>query len=112
MNEMKNRKGSLKPISVIIKLRGGNKAVTIMANYEPFGLTAEQLGVDLKKLCAGATSGEFISSFISTHSNPVITHSTPCSPTRACKELRLGGRRSRKASSDHHFMARREERLA
>lgn len=50
------RKGALHPISVIVKIRQGRKASTLITNFEPFNLTADFLAEELRKLCASATS--------------------------------------------------------
>jgi len=59
------RKGSLKPISVIVKIRQGRKASTLISNFEPFFLTADFLAEELRRICASATSGEFL--FLGVH---------------------------------------------
>ena len=51
------RKGELKPISVIIKIRQGRKACTLITGYETFGLQAYELAEELRKTCASSTSG-------------------------------------------------------
>jgi translation initiation factor 2D len=53
------RKGSLKPISVVVKVRQGRKTSTLITGFEPF-LTAdaETIADELRKVCASATSGE------------------------------------------------------
>jgi hypothetical protein len=53
-----NRKGSLKPISVIVKIRQGRKASTLVTNFEPYLLTADFLAEELRRICASATSGK------------------------------------------------------
>ncbi|KAG8812036.1 hypothetical protein FRC17_002222 [Serendipita sp. 399] len=50
------RKGKLSPISVVIKTRQGRRAVTLITNFEPFFLVADQLSEELRKLCAAQTS--------------------------------------------------------
>lgn len=52
------RKGTLKPISVVVKIRQGRKASTLVTNFEPFLVTAEFLAEELRRICASATSGE------------------------------------------------------
>ena len=52
-----NRKGELKPISVVIKVRQGRKACTLLTGFEPFGLQADDLAEELRKTCASSTSG-------------------------------------------------------
>ena len=51
------RKGEMKPVSVVIKIRQGRKACTLLTGYEPFGLQAEELAEELRKACASSTSG-------------------------------------------------------
>ncbi|CAK5270936.1 unnamed protein product [Mycena citricolor] len=49
--------GALKPIQVVMKMRQGRKAATLISGFEPFLiLVAEDMAEDLRKLCAGATS--------------------------------------------------------
>ncbi|KAH7908853.1 hypothetical protein BJ138DRAFT_1115485 [Hygrophoropsis aurantiaca] len=50
------KKGQLKPISVIVKIRQGRKASTLITNFEPFFLVADELAEALRRLCASATS--------------------------------------------------------
>ena len=53
------RKGSLKPMSVVVKVRQGRKASTLITGFEPFlTVDAETIADDLRKACASATSGE------------------------------------------------------
>ena len=52
-----SRKGELKPISVIVKLRQGRKACTLITNFESFLLDADALADELQKLCASSTTG-------------------------------------------------------
>ena len=53
------RKGSLGPIQVVIKVRQGRKASTLISGFEPFLVVdAEEMAEDLRKACAGATSGK------------------------------------------------------
>lgn len=51
------RKGQLKPVCVIVKIRQGRKASTLITNFEPFFLTADFLAEELRRTCASATSG-------------------------------------------------------
>ena len=51
------RKGELKPISVVVKIRQGRKACTLLTGYEPFGLQADDLAEELRKVCASSTAG-------------------------------------------------------
>ncbi|KAI8968620.1 hypothetical protein BD414DRAFT_504220, partial [Trametes punicea] len=50
------KKGELKPISVVVKIRQGRKACTLITGFEPFGLQADELAEDLRKVCASSTS--------------------------------------------------------
>jgi translation initiation factor 2D len=53
-----NRKGQLKPIQVVMKIRQGKKASTMITGFEPFFVDGEEMAEDLRKSCAGATGGE------------------------------------------------------
>jgi len=55
-NEPVVKKGTLKPISAIVKVRQGRKASTLITNFEPYLLTADVLAEELRKNCASATS--------------------------------------------------------
>ncbi|KAI0830089.1 eukaryotic translation initiation factor SUI1 family protein [Trametes gibbosa] len=50
------KKGELKPISVVVKIRQGRKACTLLSGFEPFGLEAEELAEELRKTCASSTA--------------------------------------------------------
>ncbi|KAI0370925.1 eukaryotic translation initiation factor SUI1 family protein [Pilatotrama ljubarskyi] len=50
------KKGELKPISVVVKIRQGRKACTLITGFEPFGLQADDLAEELRKACASSTS--------------------------------------------------------
>ncbi|RPD60842.1 eukaryotic translation initiation factor SUI1 family protein [Lentinus tigrinus ALCF2SS1-6] len=50
------KKGEVKPISVLVKIRQGRKACTLVTGYEPFGLQADDLAEELRKVCASSTS--------------------------------------------------------
>ena len=50
------RKGPFHPVSVVVKIRQGRKASTLITNFEPFGLGADFLAEELRKICASATS--------------------------------------------------------
>ncbi|KAF8183745.1 hypothetical protein K438DRAFT_1974778 [Mycena galopus ATCC 62051] len=51
------KKGALKPIQVVVKVRQGRKASTLVTGFEPFLiLSGEEMAEDLRKICAGATS--------------------------------------------------------
>ena len=53
-----HRKGPLKPIQVSIKLRQGRKASTLIVGFEPFLVVeAEEMAEELRRVCAGSTSG-------------------------------------------------------
>ncbi|KAJ3760535.1 eukaryotic translation initiation factor SUI1 family protein [Lentinula raphanica] len=55
-DEVVLKKGKLAPIQVVMKMRQGRKASTLITGFEPFNIVAEDLSEDLRKLCAGATS--------------------------------------------------------
>ncbi|KZP09841.1 hypothetical protein FIBSPDRAFT_873211 [Athelia psychrophila] len=50
------KKGTLKPISVVAKIRQGKKVSTLISGFEPFLITADVLAEELRRLCASATS--------------------------------------------------------
>ncbi|KAF7319522.1 Eukaryotic translation initiation factor SUI1 family protein [Mycena chlorophos] len=51
------KKGALKPIQVVMKLRQGRRPSTLITGFEPFlVVSAEDMAEDLRKICAGATS--------------------------------------------------------
>ncbi|KIM41927.1 hypothetical protein M413DRAFT_445131 [Hebeloma cylindrosporum] len=51
------KKGSLAPIQVVMKVRQGRKASTLISGFEPFlVIDAEEMAEDLRKACAGSTS--------------------------------------------------------
>jgi translation initiation factor 2D len=52
-----DRKGPLKPISVVVKVRRGRKRCTLVTAFEPFFLEGEEMADKLRRLCACATSG-------------------------------------------------------
>ena len=54
------RKGEMKPVSIIVKMRQSRKACTFITGYEPFGLVADELADELRKACASATSGALL----------------------------------------------------
>ncbi|KAH9856271.1 eukaryotic translation initiation factor SUI1 family protein [Lenzites betulinus] len=54
--EVVRKKGEVKPISVVVKIRQGRKACTLLSGYEPFGLQAEELAEELRKTCASSTA--------------------------------------------------------
>ncbi|KAF8556748.1 hypothetical protein OG21DRAFT_1408399 [Imleria badia] len=50
------KKGQLTPISVVVKVRQGRKASTLVTGFEPFFLEGEEMADELRRLCACATS--------------------------------------------------------
>lgn len=49
-----------------MKMRQGRKASTLITGFEPFQVVnAEDMAEDLRKICAGATSGGFYLVFFS-----------------------------------------------
>ncbi|EMD35171.1 hypothetical protein CERSUDRAFT_97094 [Gelatoporia subvermispora B] len=50
------KKGQLKPVSVVVKIRQGRKACTLVTGFEPYKLDAQDLAEELRKLCASSTS--------------------------------------------------------
>ncbi|KAG2107739.1 uncharacterized protein F5147DRAFT_696927 [Suillus discolor] len=50
------KKGQIKPISVVVKVRQGRKATTLITGFEPFLLEATALAEELKMRCASSTS--------------------------------------------------------
>ncbi|KIJ34908.1 hypothetical protein M422DRAFT_34849 [Sphaerobolus stellatus SS14] len=50
------RKGQLKPISVVVKVRQGRKASTLVTGFETFLISPEFLSDELKRICATSTS--------------------------------------------------------
>ncbi|KAF8438578.1 eukaryotic translation initiation factor SUI1 family protein [Boletus edulis BED1] len=50
------KKGQLKPISVVVKVRQGRKANTLVVGFEPFFLEGEEMADELRRICACATS--------------------------------------------------------
>lgn len=55
-----DRKGELKPISIIVKVRQGRKASTLVTGFEPFFLEGGEVADELRRICACATSGTFL----------------------------------------------------
>lgn len=52
------RKGTLSPVRVVTKVRQGRKACTLITGFEPFlVIDAQEMADELRKTCAGATSG-------------------------------------------------------
>ncbi|KAG6884615.1 hypothetical protein C0993_009527 [Termitomyces sp. T159_Od127] len=55
--EVIRKKGELKPIQVVMKIRQGRKVSTLISGFEPFlVLNAEDMAEELRRTCAGATS--------------------------------------------------------
>ncbi|KAH8101298.1 eukaryotic translation initiation factor SUI1 family protein [Cristinia sonorae] len=52
------KKGAVKPISVVVKVRQGRKAATLVTGFESFFLKADYLAEELRKVCAGSTSSK------------------------------------------------------
>lgn len=52
-----SRKGEVNPVLVTQKIRQGRKAVTLLTGFELFGLDAEELAEELRKLCSSSTTG-------------------------------------------------------
>ncbi|KAG5636629.1 hypothetical protein H0H81_007370 [Sphagnurus paluster] len=51
------KKGEIRPIQVVMKVRQGRKVSTMISGFEPFLVVgAEDMAEDLRKVCAGATS--------------------------------------------------------
>ncbi|TFK67974.1 hypothetical protein BDN72DRAFT_842359 [Pluteus cervinus] len=51
------KKGGLQPVQVVMKLRQGRKASTLITGFEPYlVIDAEEMAEELRKICAGATS--------------------------------------------------------
>ncbi|KAF8519390.1 hypothetical protein BU17DRAFT_90099 [Hysterangium stoloniferum] len=50
------RKGALKPVSIVVKVRQGKKASTLITGFEPFLISADFLSEELKRICATSTS--------------------------------------------------------
>ncbi|KAK2465518.1 hypothetical protein APHAL10511_002410 [Amanita phalloides] len=55
--QVTQKKGTLKPIQVVVKVRQGRKANTFITGFEPFlTVDAETIADDLRRACASATS--------------------------------------------------------
>ncbi|KAI0935165.1 hypothetical protein AcW1_005169 [Taiwanofungus camphoratus] len=50
------KKGQLKPVQVMVKIRQGRKASTLVTGFEPFFLGADDLAEELRRICASSTS--------------------------------------------------------
>ncbi|RKO87257.1 translation initiation factor SUI1, partial [Blyttiomyces helicus] len=57
-SEPEVRRGSLEPIHVVIKMRGGHKSVTLVTGLERFRIDPEELASALRLRCASSTSGK------------------------------------------------------
>lgn len=53
-----DRKGEVTPLSVVHRMRQGRKAVTLITGFELFGLGADELAEELRKLCSSSTTGK------------------------------------------------------
>lgn len=53
-----DRKGQVKPVSIEAKVRQGRKTSTFITSFEHFGINATELAEELRKVCAGSTSGK------------------------------------------------------
>ena len=51
------RRGQIRPIQIEAKVRQGRKTSTFVTGFETFGLNANELSDELRKLCATSTSG-------------------------------------------------------
>lgn len=49
----------MKTVNVTSKFRQGKRPVTLLTNFESYGLDADWLGEELRRVCAGSTSGEW-----------------------------------------------------
>lgn len=56
------RKGAAKHISVVVKMRQGRKAATLITGFEGYGLVADDLAEELRKVCASSTAGAYLRS--------------------------------------------------
>jgi len=68
------RKGTLQPITLVVKTRQGRKTVTRVAGLETFSIEVDEFAEDLKRLCAGSASGE--SSFYPHHHSRSLIRAT------------------------------------
>ena len=46
----------MKPVNVTLKRRGAGKTVTILTGFENFGVSAEFLAEEFRKICASSTT--------------------------------------------------------
>ena len=44
---------------MVVKVRQGRKACTLVTGFEPYHLNAEDLAEELRKICASSTSGAY-----------------------------------------------------
>ncbi|GJE88956.1 eukaryotic translation initiation factor SUI1 family protein [Phanerochaete sordida] len=56
--ETVRKKGAVKPVHVAVKIRQGRKACTLITGFETYGLNADELAQELRKLCASSTAVE------------------------------------------------------
>lgn len=54
---LSRRKGAVKPIQVLVKIRQGRKACTLITGFEMYGLGADDLAEELRRVCASSTAG-------------------------------------------------------
>lgn len=59
LKEFGIRKGQLKPIQVVVKVRQGRKACTLITGFEPFLLDPHDLADGLRRVSASSTSGAY-----------------------------------------------------
>ncbi|KAI0789203.1 eukaryotic translation initiation factor SUI1 family protein [Abortiporus biennis] len=50
------KKGAITPITIVVKVRQGRKAATLITGFETFQLDAEVLAEELRKICASSTT--------------------------------------------------------
>ncbi|OBZ74898.1 Translation machinery-associated protein 64 [Grifola frondosa] len=50
------KKGQLKPVSVVTKMRQGRKACTLVTGFEVFSLNADEMAEELRRTCASSTA--------------------------------------------------------
>ena len=49
----------MKHINVVVKIRQGRKACTLITGFETYGLVADDLAQELRKVCASSTAGKW-----------------------------------------------------
>lgn len=79
-----------------MKVRQGRKASTLITGFEPFLIIdAEELAEDLRKVCAGATSGNIVNLYLKIH---ITTHRSvspiPGKPANCGVEVLVQGKQS------------------